>query len=91
MNDKKATIASNEANKSWMVGSVGSRSLLTLYLPDIMRRWKREIGRCGTTDERLRDIVALDCVLFLNIQDVEFITNLSLMRDNRLSVDLKRF
>lgn len=42
------------------------------------------------TDERLRDIVALNRVLFLNLQDVELITYPSLKRSNRLSVDLIR-
>ena len=72
-------------------GQERPRSVLTLYLPDIMRRWEREIGRWGSTDERLRDIVALNRVLSLNIQDVEFKTNPSLKRDNRLSVDVKYF
>ena len=53
-----------------------------------MRRWEREIGRCSTTDERLRDIVALDRVLFLNLEDVEFITYPGVKPDNRLSIDL---
>lgn len=42
------------------------------------------------TDERLRDIVALKRVLFLNFQDVELITYPSLKRDHLLSVDPER-
>ena len=56
-----------------------------------MRRWERETGKCGLTDKGLRDIVALDCVRFLNIQDVEFITYPSLKRDDGLSIDMIRF
>ena len=74
-----------------MVGSVGSRSLHPPHLPDIMRRWERETGKCGLTDKGLRDIVALDCVRFLNIQDVEFITYPSLKRDDGLSINMIRF
>ena len=66
-------------------------SPFALYLPDIMRKREREIGRCGSTDGQLRDVVALDCVLFLNLQDVEFITSPSLKRDDCLSIDMKRF
>jgi len=91
LNDEKATVASNEANKALMVESVRSKVTAPLHLPDIMRRWEGEIRRCSMTNERLRDIVALDCVLFLNLQDVESIAYPSLKRDNRLSVDLKRF
>ena len=90
MNDKKATAASNEANKALMVGSVGSKAT-PLYLPDIMRRWEHEIKRCSMTDERLRDIVALERVLFLNLQDIELITYPSLNRLNGLAVDPIRF
>ena len=91
LNDEKATVASNEANKASMVESVRPKVTAPLHLPDIMRRWEGEIGRCIMTDERLRDIVAFDCVLFLNLQDVESIAYPSLKRDNRLSVDLKLF
>ena len=91
LNDEKATVASDEANKAFMVESVRSEVTAPLHLPDIMRWWKGEIGRCIMTDERLRDIVAFDCVLFLHLQDVESIAYPSLKRDNRLSVDLKRF
>ena len=73
-----------------MVESVGLKAT-PLYLPDIMRRWEREIRRCSMTDERLRDIVALERVLFLDLQDVELITNPSLNWFNGLAVDPIRF
>jgi hypothetical protein len=56
-----------------------------------MRRRERETGRCSTTDERVRYIAAVERVLFLNLEDVEFITYPGLNRDNRLSVDLTYF
>jgi len=52
-----------------------------------MRRWECEIRRCRTTDERLRDIIALERVLFLNFQDVELVIYPGLKRNNRLSID----
>ena len=67
--DKKATVASNEVKKSSMVESVKSKITSALHLPDIVRRGERKIGRCCTTDEGLRDVVAFDCVRFLNLQD----------------------
>ena len=69
-----------------MVESVGSKPT-PLYLPDIMRRWEREIRGCSMMDERLRDIVALERVLFLDLQDVELITYTSLNWLNGLAVD----
>ena len=42
-------------------------------------------------DERLRDIVALERVLFLNLQDVELIQYPDLKRDNGFPVDPIRF
>ena len=57
----------NEANKTLMVKSVGPKVTAPLHVPDIMRRWECEIGSYSTMDERLRDIVALDCVRFLNL------------------------
>ena len=74
-----------------MVESVRSKVTAPLHLPDIVRRGERKIGRRCTTDERLRDIVAFDCILLLNLQGVELVTYPSLKRDNCLSVDLISF
>ena len=86
-NDEEATVDSNEANKSSLVGSIGSKVTTPLYAPDAVRRRKGEISSRPTTDEWLRDIVTLDCVLFLNLQDVESIIYPILKWENHLSID----
>ena len=86
LNDEKATVVSNQANKPLLVESVGSKVTTPAGVPDKVGRWKREIGRLCTTDEWLRDIVAFERVLFLQLQDVEPITYASLKWDNRFSV-----
>ena len=91
LNDEEATIASNEANKSSLVESVGSKVTTPLYVPDAVRRWKRETSSRRKTDKWLRDIVILECVLFLDLQDVESIVYRILKWENRLSIDPIRF